>query len=403
MGVMAGYKQTEVGVIPEDWDTDRFCNLYLEPSRNGIYKKAEFQGKGIRIVNMGEMFGYEFISNQEMNLVELTRKEIISHTLKDGDLLFGRRSVVPSGAGKCSLVVNLKESVTFESSIIRVRLNQHKVHPLFYYYYFASPTGRFVISTIVSGTNIKGVRASELKELNIPVPTKAEQEAIAKALSDVDALIESLERLIDKKRLIKQGAMQELLRPKEGWILKRLEDICSISNVRFDPVSSDIERKCIELENLSSGNGRLLHYTSTKNLRSQKAVFYKDDVLFGKLRPYLRKYWHATFDGVCSTEIWVIKANEGIDSCWLYCIVQSDYVINAANKSTGTKMPRAEWDTVKKTEVYIPQTISIQKEIAKIISDIDAEIEALETKLAKYRMIKQGMMNELLTGRIRLV
>ncbi|WP_157979449.1 hypothetical protein [Rhodoferax ferrireducens] len=158
----AGYKQTEVGVIPEDWDHRPFGNLYAEPSRNGIYKTSEFHGRGTRIVNMGEMFGFEFISDQEMSRVQLTTRELAISGLLNGDLLFGRRSVVPSGAGKCSIVIAPTEIITFESSIIRVRMNSVVTYPLFYYYFFGSAAGRSIVGSIVSGTNVKGIRATEL-------------------------------------------------------------------------------------------------------------------------------------------------------------------------------------------------------------------------------------------------
>jgi type I restriction enzyme S subunit len=214
MEVKKGFKQTEVGVIPEDWNEIAFKNIYSELSRNGVYKSPEFLGRGIRLVNMGELFGFEFISNQEMNRVDLSTKEISAFGLTDGDLLFGRRSVVPSGAGKCALVVTPPEPLTFESSIIRVRLNQANADPLFYYYFFASSLGRSIMSSIISGTNIKGIRSSELKELKVFLPPLPEQHAITTALSDVDALLTNIVFLIAKKRLIKQGAMQELLTGK---------------------------------------------------------------------------------------------------------------------------------------------------------------------------------------------
>ena len=191
-----GYKLTDVGVIPEDWEERAFKTLYSESSRNGIYKTVEFQDRGTRIVNMGEMFGLEFISNQEMSRVLLTSKELALFGLQDGDLLFGRRSVVPAGAGKCSIVVALREPLTFESSIIRVRLNPKGANPFFYYYVFSSQIGRSVMNAIVSGTNVKGIRASELKELKVPVLSFNEQSAIATVLLDTDTLITSLDQLI---------------------------------------------------------------------------------------------------------------------------------------------------------------------------------------------------------------
>lgn len=121
LSVPEGYKMTEVGIIPGDWDFLDFGEIYFEPSRNGIYKSSEFKRRGTRIVNMGEMFGFDFISNQEMNKIELTPRELSVNSLQDGDLLFGRRSVVPAGAGKCSLVVAPSNPITFESSIISPR------------------------------------------------------------------------------------------------------------------------------------------------------------------------------------------------------------------------------------------------------------------------------------------
>ena len=127
---------------PQRFQTAVFGTLYAEPSRNGIYKTSSYHGRGTRIVNMGEMFGFEFISNQEMNRVALTSRELSISGLADGDLLFGRRSVVPSGAGKCALVDCPTEPLTFESSIIRVRLNKAVADPRYYYYFFSSPAGR---------------------------------------------------------------------------------------------------------------------------------------------------------------------------------------------------------------------------------------------------------------------
>jgi type I restriction enzyme, S subunit len=103
------------------------------PSRNGVYKSQEHHGQGVKIVNMGEIFAYGIISNQEMKRLEMNDSEIEKSGLIDGDLLFARRSLVESGAGKCSLVENLSEPTTFESSIIRVRLNTQLSRPKFYY------------------------------------------------------------------------------------------------------------------------------------------------------------------------------------------------------------------------------------------------------------------------------
>lgn len=175
-----------------------FEDFYSCPSRNGIYKEEKYHGSGWKIVNMGELFRYDFISNQEMNRVQLTNTEKRAFKLEDGDLLFGRRSLIEDGAGKCSIVINPMESTTFESSIIRVRLDNKKVNPQFLFYYFKSYYGRGRIKAIVSGVNVKGIRGSDLKKIQLSLPYSdiSKQDSVVSTLSNYDDLIETNRRRI---------------------------------------------------------------------------------------------------------------------------------------------------------------------------------------------------------------
>ncbi len=170
-----------------EWTTIEFQNLYSESSRNGLYKSPEFHGSGIRIVNMKELFAFSFIGNQEMQRLRVADSELNKFGLQTGDLLFARRSLVEEGSGKCVLVVEHEDPIVFESSIIRVRLNKNYCHPLFFYYYFRSPTGRLGIQSIITGAGQKGIRGSELAKIQVSHPSLPEQKAIAQSLSDVDA------------------------------------------------------------------------------------------------------------------------------------------------------------------------------------------------------------------------
>lgn len=173
------------------WAEVRFEELYDVPSRNGIYKEKQFHGSGIRIVNMGELFAFDFVNGQEMQLVQLTDAEMERCTLRSGDLLFGRRSLVEAGAGKCSIVRNVPDPITFESSIIRVRLDPEKADPLFYYYWLKSSRGRGRVLSIVTGTNVKGIRGTDLLNIMVPQPALEIQRRIASILSAYDDLIEN--------------------------------------------------------------------------------------------------------------------------------------------------------------------------------------------------------------------
>ena len=178
------------------WETWTFADLLAEPVRNGIYKKKKFHGKGQKVINMGELFSYDFISNQEMRRIELNDRELANYLVKDGDLLFARRSFVLEGSGKCSLVVQPSENTTFESSIIRARPNPDWTDPHFYYYLFRSPQGRALISSIATRTAVSGIRGSELALLKVPKPPLPTQRKIATVLSAYDDLIENNTRRI---------------------------------------------------------------------------------------------------------------------------------------------------------------------------------------------------------------
>jgi type I restriction enzyme S subunit len=177
--------------LPKNWRLKKFGQILAEPVRNGMYKKKEFHGRGHKIVNMGELFAYDFISDQDMKRIELNDKERSKYLLEDGDLLFARRSLVLEGSGKCSLVVDPSEEITFESSIIRARLNKEDANPRFYCYFWNSPLGQALRASIATRTAVSGIRGSDLVQLEVPVPSLSTQRKIAAILSAYDDLIEN--------------------------------------------------------------------------------------------------------------------------------------------------------------------------------------------------------------------
>ena len=263
----------------------------------------------------------------------------------------------------------------------------------------------------VNAGNTPYITMGTLAEMQLALPpTKAEQEAIAGALSDADALIESLEQLIAKKRQIKQGAMQELLTGKRRlpgfsgeWETKRFGEIAQPRMDRVDPRRVGPSEFCVELEHIEQRTGRVIGSSTTTESSSLKSRFQPGDVLFGKLRAYLRKYWLASRHGVCSTEMWVLAPRVGqVTSDFLFQLITTDGFVEVASTAYGTHMPRSDWNVVRNYEVQIPQ-VAEQSAISTMLRDMDSELNVLEGKIAKARQIKQGMMQELLTGRIRLI
>ena len=187
-------EREERGVAGE-WGEIPLARLLAEPVRNGIYKKKEFHGRGMKIVNMGELFAHPRLSAVPMKRVELSESEADRFLISAGDLLFARRSLVAEGAGKCCVVLDVDEPTTFESSIIRVRLDSTKADYLYLYYFFNSALGLYHLDTIRRQVAVAGITGSDLAKLEIPVPPPPEQRAIAQVLGTLDDKIELNRRM----------------------------------------------------------------------------------------------------------------------------------------------------------------------------------------------------------------
>lgn len=415
MELKSGYKQTDVGIIPDDWVLVEISSIVQQGKKYGIVdgpfgsnlKTIHYRKSGIPIISSGYVTEGKFIADSYLYVNEDKFRQEKRSAVFPGDIVMAK---IGARCGASAILPLKHEIGILSGNALKIAVDQNRYSTYFIWQVLNNLYIRGDLGAVKSVGAQPAVSMPDLKKFMISLPPiKAEQTAIANALSDADAWIQSITCLIAKKRQIKQGAMQTLLNPyengqlKEGWVIKSLGDICKPSNTRINPRLEQCNYKCIELEHISQETGKILGFIDSKRQLSQKAVFNKGDVLFSKLRPYLKKYFYAEFDGVCSTEIWVLKFDKNINSRWLYYLVQSDHVIDAANQSTGTKMPRAEWSVVKNTDIGVPTNTDEQNYIAGILTDMDDEISSLESKLEKAQQIKQGMMQNLLTGRIRLI
>ena len=183
------------------------------------------------------------------------------------------------------------------------------------------------------------------------------------------------------------------------WELKKLGEIITNKSGKFNPVKEKYFTKCIELEHLATGKGQLLGFIDGRSSGSIKNKFNEGDVLFGKLRPYLKKYLLAPFDGVCSSEIWVLKGIK-ISNFFLYQIVQTNKFIDLANQSSGSKMPRADWNVVE-NGIFSSPTLPEQQKIASFLSAVDEKIQQLSRKKELLEQYKKGVMQQLFSGKLR--
>lgn len=183
-----------------------------------------------------------------------------------------------------------------------------------------------------------------------------------------------------------------------GWIASTVGDIAVDSRERFDPADDELAAcPYVGLEHVDPGAATITRFGSSKDVGSQKTRFLADDVLFGKLRPYLRKVARVDRAGVCSTDIIAIRPRPGTDAGFLLTVLASDEAIrHATASSAGTKMPRTSWDELAAFNLLLPP-LPEQKNIAAILSSVDDAIRATEAVMEQTRRVKQALLQELLT------
>ena len=409
-----GYKFTEVGVIPKDWDAIPIGKIVTDFRGGASFKPSDFKKSGVKVLPKKGVVRGGILQVEESELQYCSQEYADSHVRNQVDSNYTvvvLRDLVPSGPN-IGLMVRIadKERYVLAQGVYGFIVQESNSTPGFLVQTSNTDWYRKVMNSTMVGSTQVHITNTAFKQAQIPLPPLPEQTAIATALSDVDNLITSLNKLIDKKRNIKQGTMQELLTGKKRlkgfkgeWEVKTFGDIVFIRKQKIDPRNVSNDTFCIGLENIQQSTGRLIENIVPSVGLSIKSVFLKGDILFGKLRAYLRKYWLADRDGICSTEIWAFVAKQGtLSSQYLFQLVQTDSFIEAASSSHGTHMPRTDWYVIKNYSIPLPP-LPEQQAIAQILNDMDTEINQLEQRRDKYTSIKQGMMQQLLTGKIRLI
>ena len=186
---------------------------------------------------------------------------------------------------------------------------------------------------------------------------------------------------------------------KQHWQKIELNEILSISSKKFNPIGNNENKKCVELEHLSQETGKLLGYTNSSEQQSIKNSFEEGQILFGKLRPYLKKFWKAEFEGVCSSEIWVMNGKK-VKNDFLFYLVQTEKFNQIANVSSGSKMPRADWNYMSEIPFDIPP-LKEQEKIAEILTTWDEAITKQTELLRAKELQKKALMQKLLSGEVR--
>lgn len=410
MGLKPGYKQTEVGIIPEDWEVKQVRDLrpfVTSGSRGWAEFYSDRGAPFIRITNLSRDSIY--LDLEDLRLVNLPKdtSEGTRTQLQDNDVLIS----ITADIGIIGYVSsNVPKPAYINQHIALVRFDSSTTNPKFVSYFLASEKPQKLFRALTDAGAKAGMSLITVQKIHIALPpTKAEQEAIAEALSDADALIESLEQLIAKKRRLKGGIMQELLRPKDGWVVKRLGEVADIRDgTHQTPKYVEGGVPFFSVENVTSGD-----FVNTKFISEEEHCFLtrsfkieKGDILMTRIGSIGDcKFIDWDVDASFYVSLALLKIRRGYSAAFVYhysktASFKKEVELNSLQSAIPKKINLGKIADIR---IEIPDDPDEQSSVAAILSDMDAEIAALEAKLDKARQVKQGMMHDLLTGGIRLV
>ena len=391
--------------------------------KNGLNKGKEFFGYGTPIVNYTDVYRKRGLTKSDVRgKVNLTRDEIHRFDARKNDVFLTRTSETPEEVGMSSVLLDDIDDCVFSGFVLRGRPKNDMFVPEYCKYCFTTEAIRSAIIMGCTYTTRALTNGTQLSAIEIVVPPKPEQEAIAKSLTEIDDLISSLEKLITKKKAIKQGAMQELLTGKRRlpgfsgeWETRTLHEISNEmvdgpfgSNLKTEHYTTERQVRIIQLSNIGEAgwnNANVKYTTFSHAAELQRCIVQPGSILIAKMMPAGRAIICPDNEKsyILGSDVVKVVPNSSVDSRYLvYATKSRFYLDQIADDTQGSTRARTSVSKLRKTAILFPEKDE-QIAIADILSEMDMEIAALEGKIAKYRQIKQGMMQQLLTGKIRLV
>ncbi|MBV6424237.1 MAG: hypothetical protein NAOJABEB_02047 [Steroidobacteraceae bacterium] len=394
MELKPGYKRTEVGVIPEDWVVDTMLGIAFQimdfrgrtPKKLGL----EWGGGDIPALSAGNVKkGHvDFSEDCYFGSDELYRRWMTKGDIAKGDILFTTEAPL----GNVALVPDDRRYILSQRTIL-LQVDPQRAASTFVFQMMLSDGFQGMLTEYSSGSTAKGIQRRTFEQLALAFPPLPEQRAIATALSDVDALLEGLDQLIAKKRDLKQAAMQQLLTGQTRlpgfsgeWEVKRLGEVLRICHGRSQ---RDVEAVDGQYPILASG-GQIG--------RASQPLYDRPSVLIGRKgtinKPQYMDTPFWTVDTLFYSEM--KGGHSALFFYYLFC------TINWMQFNEASGVPSLNGQTIENVEVDCPEGPE-QAAIASVLSDMDAELAALQVRCNKTRALKQGVMQDLLTGRARLI
>ncbi len=396
MRAAIGYKLTDFGVFPDAWDIIPLGNIYA--FSNGVNADKAAYGEGVRFINVLEPISRSHIHPSHVpGRVKLSAATSSAYAVRSGDVVFNRTSETDSELGLAAVYLG-DEHVVFGGFVIRGRPLDDTLDARFAGYALRAIAIRRQVIPMGQGAVRANIGQQSLRRVLLPVPPLAEQRAIAAALGDVDSLLESLDRLIAKKRDLKQAAMQQLLTGKTRlpgfsgeWEVRRLGEVAHVEKgVQLHSSESDAGGRYPHFNGGVSPSG----FTHKANMPADTIAISEGGNSCGYVQFISEPFWCG---GHCYTIVPI-----GVDKRFLYQALKGQQ-LSIMGLRVGSGLPNVQKAALVAFKIRLPRAPAEQAALATVLSDLDAELVTLVARRDKTHALKQAMMQELLTGKTRLV
>ena len=361
--------------------------------------KEDFGHGSAKFVPYTNVFDNPLTDTKRLEAVEIDSSQ---NQVAYGDVFFTVSSETPDEVGMSSVWLSDQEDVYLNSFCFGYRQDS-TFDPHYLAYMLRSSSVRSNLTLLAQGISRFNISKNKVMELSVPVPSAIEQKQLGQYFTKLDDLITLHQRKYDKLCTVKKSMLDKMF-PKPGetepeirfggftdpWEQRKFSDLTDRVSIQ----SSDSDLPQVEYEDIVSGEGTL-----NKDLRDKEGgktgiKFYAGDVLYGKLRPYLMNWLYPQFNGVAVGDFWVLRATE-CDSSFLYRLIQTNNFQRLANVSSGSKMPRADWNLISQSFFAVPVDHAEQKAIAKSLAELDNLITLHQRKLELLRNIKKSLLDRM--------
>jgi len=404
--------------IPSGWQSTKVGTLGF--AYNGLKSKSKTDfGHGKPYIPYMNIFAYSKINAKQFDYVEISENEN-QNAVKYGDVFFTVSSETPEEVGISSVLLDKIDDLYLNSFCFGFRLNNfNKLLPEYARFLFRGSDFRFQIIKMAQGSTRFNLSKDRVLSLTVLLPSLAEQQKIAEILGGVDEDIAKMQEVIEATEKLKRGLMQQLFTRgightkfkktkfgeiPEGWEVSRFGEIARITNGQVDPKKEPYKHMSLVAPNhVESDSGRIIYNETAEEQGAISGKYFVDkgDVIYSKIRPYLKKVTLAYEECLCSADMYPIKGMDGFDNVFLFYILLSDSFTDFANSNSArTGIPKINRDELNGYEFALPP-LNEQLDIARILSAVDEKISVNKKLKEKLTLLKKGLMQDLLSGRVR--